>query len=285
MLAKSGFKICIIKYGRVDSSRALIKLSRIQKGLLDSIDLSDGLTQETKISTTELLRSALYEVADSSFFSLLTKSNYSLKDESASFFYHRANGEADPEIRRFAKDKCKSGRVMILSGDASLIVGLPSRCELISPFSLCVSIDQYGKKSLYGRPMPLHRWIIQLNNEVDKLVQSLGNEIITNGISLVGLTDEDIVGLAALSGGELVVINDQTLPSLLDFTCFMTNYLLPYNHGLRKNKKLCELVVRALLLRAFKTSIPATPKDDIYPIVDAIVKYAKSKRPLFGILK
>lgn len=143
----SRFKICIVKDGKVDFERGVTKIERMNENLKKALANEREILDDFGV---KLLLSDLYfEESEKILASDGTKRYFDMDsipsalDANSRLIIHKADGEADPVIRRFSKDRSASGaHVIILSADGSLLLGMPEEIEICKPSDIELQSDQ-----------------------------------------------------------------------------------------------------------------------------------------------
>lgn len=215
-------RIHIFKDGSNNSiERAIIKLKRQHFKMLKKI----GLNFLNKGSDSENCITIAFTIASRIFESL----EFTVCD-----------GEADPDIRLRARSLIDHEQsVTILSGDASLIIGLPSSVSIVNGKSL--SVDPLKPDCLKWKP-------ILVDNFLKKLNVATENALIIE--KLKEITSDHLPLLAALLGSEWDCSFEENDPSQL--ITYMKYYMYAkkaeHDEGLKRN-----LFAAATLIRLWIT--------------------------------
>ena len=161
-------------------------------------------------------------------------------------------GEADNDIRKFAKDRALMGEsVIILSDDASLILGLPSRVKVASQSRLSL------RKYVFNPATPPKVVLFGSIPKIGQYCSQLGCALESFGLSPVSRRSafvffpEDLLDIAALLGGEHTWVDHAKNSSPFDCVEFASDFLLQQASPLRNEKKpLRNLLVAAALVAA-----------------------------------
>jgi hypothetical protein len=143
-IKNSRYRIHIFKDGNINEERAVIKLKRQHADMMKNV----GLNITNKGSDTKSCMKIASKIASRIF----------KADEQIQIT--KADGEADPAIRLFISALPSEERATIVSGDASLILGLPSSVSIVDGRSF--SVDP-RTKSLKWRPILVKNFLEKLN--------------------------------------------------------------------------------------------------------------------------
>ena len=125
-IARSGYHVIIVRDGFHDADRAVIKLKRMLSSLAESLN-STAVQADT---FSDLKLSSTCGIASGDAFKMV-KTEFG---DSGRFEFHTATEEADPFIRNKARKLISGGNtVVIMSGDASVVTGVPSACQVFPP--------------------------------------------------------------------------------------------------------------------------------------------------------
>jgi cold shock CspA family protein len=143
-IKNSGYRIHIFKDGNINEERAVIKLKRQHADMMKNV----GLNITNKGSDTKSCMKIARKIASRIF----------KADEQIQIT--KADGEADPAIRLFISALPSDERATIISGDASLILGLSSSVSIVDGRSF--SVDP-RTNCLKWRPILVKIFLEKLN--------------------------------------------------------------------------------------------------------------------------
>lgn len=217
----SGFKIHIVKDGYVDGERAIIKLNRIQQALFEDVA---SKIENYFIETRQNHISISFECANLIF------GKKTSDDEMITFTY--AEGEADPIIRQIAKSKLSEGyNVYVLSGDASLIIGLGStNISIINPLNCHIHLET---KQIICTPIHLPDFLSRINQKTNEILHQIDSNI--NNIKELASYDLCLV-VSLLENERKTIVDAKQNP--LRLLQMVRNYLWDYDNEYITNDNL-----------------------------------------------
>ena len=197
------------------------------------------------------------------------KTHFEGRGDPATFRSITADGEADSEVRKFARGKLALGNtVYIMSGDASLLLGLDPALNVFAIGLDSLSITQNVPYSLTGKLYRLRTVLARLGLQANDVLNS--NDIPRDS----AVTGDMLVYVAALLGGETSFIrrgnHDQPYPILM-----YIKKVLPRYEGPKLPFKTQIFYVAVVAVRGWLSSggiIRATgPSDDF---IESIASHA-----------
>lgn len=149
-IKNSGYRIQIFKDGNSNGERTVTKLGRNHRSMIETIklDIPNG-------------------IASTNYVSLAFDMAYRIFVPSNNIIITKSDGEADPDIRAFVSALPEEERagVVIMSGDASLIVGLKySHVSLVNP-KQCSIDSETG--ALRWKPATVDHFLRLLNDATE----------------------------------------------------------------------------------------------------------------------
>lgn len=176
LILTCGAKICVVRDGKFDENRLLIKLRRVYDDMITTLDPSQDTYYRSDeqlemddflITSNDVVRSSVYARAWDMFQQFINthQSSYSndIQSENVDVICYKADQEADDAIREFCARKLSKGEsVYVFSGDASLVLGvpLPQRLSIVELASLKVDI---ASNCVVGRAVNVGNMLHRLN--------------------------------------------------------------------------------------------------------------------------
>eukprot|EP01041_Mallomonas_annulata_P009363 gene9363-19419_t len=267
-LARSGARICVIRDGKYHTDeRTVIKLGRTHSSLVESVDPHDkniGAASEL-MDSNDLAPTMTFGIAEKAFYSVF--GGWS-SNRNAMYIYKIANGEADPEIREFVRDKIKEDKkvkIIIMSEDASLILGIPSDNLSVTKFE-CFTLQLRNPNAslsvdnvvLKGIIYPIQNFLTRLTRRSSKV---LWNEFDLGSKSTV--TDEMLPWIAAVLDGETARIRRSQFNDPKSILIYLKKFLLPRDDNRKSeiSNDMLDLFVAVVLIRAWKKHTGSTAND------------------------
>eukprot|EP01036_Dinobryon_divergens_P041036 gene41036-54359_t len=264
-LVRSGARICVICDGEYHTKKRIaIKLGRIHSDLDETVDeLDTGLlgTASEAMDSDDLATAMTYDLAKEAFLSVfagrISKDTQTIADD-VMYIYREADGEADPEIREFARARIKEGKeVIIMSGDASLILGVPSDNLSITKFEFLalqlrdtdvpLGVDNVVLK---GKIYPIQSFLTALTIRCNEILQNNTNEI----ENLNTITYDILSWVVALLDGETARIRTGEYDDPRPIILYLKRFLLPRYGDIVDgvNQNILDLSVAVAIIRAWQ---------------------------------
>lgn len=233
----SGYRIHIFKDGNIDQERAVIKLKRQHSDMMKKVRLNipnKGSESKNSMKIAFRLASRIFKA-----------------DEQIQIT--KADGEADPAIRLFISELPAGERATILSGDASLILGLPQSVCIVNGKSCSI---HPLTNCLRWRPILVKDFLEKLNNATEDIEEGETSGQLHLIKSLKRLESGHLPWLVALLENERNTTNGDNDPSrlILCMKEYMYAQKVEYAEDLKRN-----LYAAATLLRLWISStVPPT---------------------------
>jgi hypothetical protein len=236
-IATSGYKVCVIKDGAHDASRAVIKLDRMLQKIIETSRIDLGLTAnleklDSKYLVPDVACKAISKIFESHMGNPapITESNA----PGVRYVSYTANGEADPAIRKFAREKSAQGcDVYIISADGSLLLGVPVTVSLVPIKSLSLASAQPealptppgctpSPPVLLGDSYSVGAVCAALTKAGNDIMQALNHPV----FRIVPVNPQNLTVIYSFLEGENVT-NEYLFNSIYSY---LDNFLLPYEH-------------------------------------------------------
>lgn len=300
-IATSGYHICVIKDGAHDGSRAVIKLDRMLQKIIETSKLDLSLTATLEKLDSKYLIPEFACKSISNIFEKHLGTPGCIADSSnieVKYISHTAAGEADPAIRKFAREKAAQGcDVYIISADGSLVLGVPETVSLVPIKSLSLTSAPRQDTQLESTQSPpvllgdcfsvaaVCSALTQAGNDV---MQALNHPV----FRIVPVNTQNLTIIYSFLEGENMT-NEYLFNGIYSY---LDNFLLPYEHPNELIRTLRRtpgwwtttrrrLILVSLFVRAAMSAAPPlnSPENMIAALYDSAVDPNNLHARIYGL--